>query len=88
MNKFKQWMANATADQKKKLAESADTTVGSLRFAAAAKRFDGVVNLTPEFARRIEIGAAAIGDPHLPVLKREDLCLACSTCEYAKQCNK
>lgn len=87
MNKLQEWMDRATPEQKKQLAEAAGTTLGSLRFTAAARRFGGTVNITPEFARRLELAAATIHDDSLPTIKREDLCLACAQCEYQQRCN-
>lgn len=87
MNALKNWMDRATPEQKKQLAAMANTTLGALRQAAGAWRTDGVPSLTPEFARRIELAAANIKDPELPKLRREQLCIACSNCEYAKKCN-
>jgi hypothetical protein len=87
MNKLQEWMDRATPEQKKQLAEAAGTTLGSLRFTAAARRFNGTVSITPEFARRLELAAATIHDAALPTIKREDLCPACAQCEYQQYCN-
>jgi hypothetical protein len=88
-NALKEWMAKATPQEKKYLATLAETTLPGLRQAAGAFRTNGAISLTAEFARRLELASKIIHDlnENLPVLKREQLCLACSTCEYAKRCN-
>ncbi len=88
MNPLRLWLRNSTMTQKQQLADLADTSIPTLRLAAAAYRTEGVVSLDPAFARRIEIAIATIGDPTLPVVKREDLATVCKTCEYQRQCNQ
>ncbi len=81
------WLERSDMEQKMRLANSIGSSLPSIRLAAKGYRTNGVVNLTPEFATRLADGIAAIGGD-LPQVKKEDLCLACSTCEYQKRCNK
>lgn len=81
MNRFQQWMANATTKDKSKLARLARTTVGHLRQLAGGYRTKGRVRARPELARRIEIASVKMGER----FPRETLCEACRRCEYVKR---
>lgn len=84
MNKLKTWLATATVPERNKLVRLAGTTLGALRQAAGGYRNKGKVSTTPDFARRIEQAAVKVHREGLPEIKRADLCIACSKCEYAK----
>lgn len=86
MNKLLLWLSKATISQKMQLAEEADSSVASIRLAAKGYRTEGEVDLTAEFAARLEVAAAKVGGD-LPVLGREDLCKACASCPYQIKCN-
>lgn len=83
MNKLKQWLANATTEEREQLADKAGTTVGSLRQLAGS--YKGA-KASASMARRIEQAAAALHRKGLPVINREGLCPACKECEFAKAC--
>lgn len=85
MNQLKLWMQQSTTEQKNKLAELANTSVPSLRLAANGYRTEREVDLTAEFAARIETAIAQI-ELDVPV-RREHMCSACATCPYQLKCN-
>jgi hypothetical protein len=76
------WWDHATPDEKRALAAGCDTSVAALHQAAHAYRTKGIVSLSPELARKIEIYAKEVPG-RLPKLRREDLCPACAQCELA-----
>lgn len=84
MNVLQKWMLKATPQEKVKLAIFSKISRGALSWMAGGYRTKGRLSTSPEAARRIELAAARIQREGLPVLKREDLCLACGRCEYAK----
>lgn len=89
VNIFQKWMAQATFDEKTRMAELAGTTIGTLRQAAGAYRTDGQLHVEPVLARRIELATIALSkEGKLPVLPREKLSPACAGCEFAKRCRK
>lgn len=85
MATLKEWLAKATTEQKNQLAEAALTSVPSLRLAAHGYRTNGEVDLTAEFAARIEKALEGI-DLDITV-RREDMCKACASCPYQLKCN-
>lgn len=89
MNTLKQWMQQSTTEQKERVAELADTSIPTMRLAANGYRTDGNVNLTAEFAARLEQAIGTVNlNLDLPEVKREHLCKACSTCPYQIKCNQ
>lgn len=78
-------MDAATAEQKRRLAKLADTTMGTLYQLAGGYRTKGRVHASPELARRIEIASEKILNP-AGSLMRGELSEACRLCEYAKKC--
>lgn len=87
MNPLHQWLSMSSQDQKQQLAATAGSSIPSLRLAAKGYRTAGAVNLSAEFAARIEQAAATINAPLLPKIHREDLCGACAQCPYQIKCN-
>jgi hypothetical protein len=91
-NQLKAWMDKASPKQKKRLAELASTSLGALRQAAGAWRTEGLVNVTPAVAKRLEIAILQVNqenpDAALPVVHREHLCVACGQCELALKCRE
>lgn len=88
MNVLQKWLANATPQEKARLARLAKTTTGNLKQVAGAYRTNGKLSTTPELARKLEEGAVRIAREGLPELNREDLCTACGKCEFAKEARK
>lgn len=81
MKSLQRLLKRATAEQKRRFAEHADTSVNHLHQLATGHRGAG-----PELARRIEHASVLMSTERLPVVLREDLCDACKTCEFAKNC--
>lgn len=81
MNSLERLLARADAEQKKRLAAHAKTSVNHLYQLASGHRGAG-----PDLARRIEHASVKMSNERLPVVLREDLCDACKTCEFAKAC--
>jgi len=79
MNPLLTWWTSASPEDKKALAEAAGTTVPALHQSAHAYRSSGELSLSPELARRIEIALNG-------AVKREQMCPACSRCEYVSKC--
>lgn len=88
MNVLAAWWQEATADEKKSLAQLAETTVESLHQMAGAYRTAGELRITSDVARRIERGTVALLRDGLPALRREDMSPACSMCEFAAKCRR
>ena len=88
MNKLKMWLLNATNTQKEDVAKAASSSVSSLRLAANGYRTEGDVDLSVDFAARIEEAIATHHDPLLPVVTRGDLCKTCAKCQYFLKCKK
>lgn len=84
MNVLQKWMTKATPQEKVKLAIYSKISRGALQWIAGGYRSKGKLDTSPVAARRIELAAQRIHREGLPVLKREDLCIACGRCEYAK----
>lgn len=87
-NVMKRWLAVATPAQRKRLANLAKTTEGTLRQIAGGYRTRGKLQAGPELARKLEIASTKLlsESKGLPVLWRSDLCPACGACEFAKAC--
>lgn len=92
MNKLARWLALATLHQKALMAQWANSSVAAIRLASKGYRTGGNINLTAEFAGRIEeavkkVNYETLGGPSLPEVRREHLCQACAECHYQIQCN-
>lgn len=87
-NAMRRWLEAATRDDLDKLAKLAKTTVGTIRQLSGAYRTGGVPSATPELARRLDIASQKMARADLPPIAREELCPACSECEYAKSCGR
>lgn len=87
MNILYKWMNNATAEEKKALAELASSSVASLRQLAGGYRGKNF-SVSAEFAGRLEAASRKLQRKGLPLLLREDLCPACASCGYLKMCRK
>lgn len=90
MNKLAKWLSKATLHQKALMAKYANSSVAAIRLASKAYRTGGDVNLTAEFAARIEAAVdqtnnETVDGPRMPVVRREDLCHACAACPYQKR---
>jgi hypothetical protein len=91
MNILSLWLSRSTMSQKLKLAELAGSSLPSLRLAAKGYRKKGALDLSVDFAARLEEASAVLieeseGLP-LPILSREKLCKACAKCPYQQACN-
>lgn len=86
-NVMKGWVAVASIDERKRLAELAASTPEQLMQVAGAYRNNGTPNALPEAAKRWEEASIELhaSNSKLPVMRREDLCLACGNCDLAKQ---
>lgn len=84
MNPFKTWMQNATADEKKRLAVLADTTIGTLSQIAGSYRTNGVARVGASLASRIERATKKLERKGLKPVKRTQLSPTCASCEFAK----
>lgn len=85
MNKLMMWLTKANTSQKMQLAERADSSVASIRLAAKGYRKEGELDVSAEFAARLEVAAEGLGVD--VELKRGDLCKACQECPYYVACN-
>lgn len=88
MNALARWMKRATPVDRRNLARKANTSLGTLRQIAGGYR---KTNVTADLAARIDRGVQAVNHqsivrPRLPEVRRESLCPACASCEFAKQC--
>lgn len=88
MNVLAAWWQEATAEEKKALAQLAETTVESLHQMAGAYRTDGELRITADVARRIEAATKKLQRRGLKMLRREDMSPACSQCEFAAKCRR
>ena len=83
--KFKSWMKESTIDEKRELAENAETSLSLLYQLSYGTR-----KASSELAGRIEKSAAAIAKrgrhKALPELRRGDLAEACAKCQHYKDC--
>ena len=90
MNLLLSYLVNSTMAQKRRLAALAGSSLPSIRLAAKGYRSRGAVNLSAEFAARIEMATVIIADRDpsaaAPV-GRESLCTTCAECPYQKACN-
>lgn len=87
IEKFKKWMGESTAGEKKELAIKARTSLSLLY-----QLVYGTRNASSELAGRIEQGVKSINrrkrHSPLPVVQRGDLCETCSKCKFYKECDK
>lgn len=84
LSPLKVWMAAATADEQKLLAERVGTTVGMLRQYSGGHR-----QCSAETAGKIEAVTATMhkaSKGRLPKIVRTDICQACRACQYAAKC--
>jgi len=83
--KFKTWMKESTIEEKRELAEHAETSLSLLYQLSYGTR-----RASAELAGRIEKSAALISKKErhkpLPELHRGDLSEACTKCKYYKEC--
>ena len=86
IQKFKAWMKESTIDEKRELAEKAETALSLLYQLSYEKR-----HASSGLAGRIEKAAAAIGKRKrhtpLPELRRGDLAEDCANCKLYKGCS-
>lgn len=89
VNKLSEWLSNATTAQKNMLARLANTSIPSLRLASKGYRKEGRIDLSAEYAARIELASTTINktEVSLPPIGRESLCESCSVCPYQLKCN-
>lgn len=84
--KFKTWMKESTIEEKRELAEKAETALSLLYQLSYEKR-----HASSGLAGRIEKAAEVIGrrkrHAPLPVLTKADLSEDCAKCWYFKECN-
>lgn len=89
-NVMKRWLAVATPTQRKRLANLAKTTEGTLRQIAGGYRTRGKLQVSADLAAALEKASKQVSrqrsDHVLPQLWRTDLCPACGRCEFAKAC--
>lgn len=79
MNPLAKWLSRATVKEREALARRAGTTPNSLHVTAGAYRNGGKLNMTAEFAARIENASDG-------ALRRDELSPVCKACPYAKRC--
>jgi hypothetical protein len=80
ISKFKAWMKESTIDEKRELADNAQTSLSLLYQLSYGTR-----KASSELAGRIEKASAGMNS-ELPVLKRGDLSEACARCSHYKEC--
>lgn len=82
---LKNWLIRATADEIRKLADIADTSVAYLHHVATGRR-----NASPELAGKIEEGVLMLRleRPALPDLSRGDISKTCGECPFYKHCKE
>jgi len=85
LNAFRDWMQAARAEEKKQLAELADTTIGTLYQIAGSYRTNGVPRVEPSLAARIELATKMMRRKGLPVVLRTQLSPVCAACEFARR---
>lgn len=85
MNTLKKWMQQATAAEKKQLAELAETTAGTLAQIAGGYRTDGEARVEPALAARLEHASKTLKRTGLTPLKRTDLSPVCAACSFARR---
>lgn len=84
LSPLKVWMASATSDEQKLLAERVGTTVGMLRQYSGGHR-----QCSADTAGKIETVTATMhkaSKGRLPKIVRTDICQACRACQYAAKC--
>lgn len=79
-NPLKDWLGQVTNEQKLKVLAIAGITPGAFHQMQGAYRTDGVVSLTPEKARALELATAQVHG--VPRLYRWQLCQSCAKCEH------
>lgn len=88
-SKLKAWMTQATPEWRKRMADLAGTTVGTLHQIVGGYRTDGEVSTTPATAARIEEATRKLQSiTQLPVVRREDMCRSCRECDILKKARK
>jgi hypothetical protein len=86
ISRFKLWMKNSTAEEKKELAEKAETALSLLYQLSYGTR-----KASPELAGRLEHAAIKVGtgvQGKLRAFTRGDLSEACAKCHFFKDCQK
>lgn len=78
MNVLLEHLTNLTPAQRRDLAEKARTSAASLRLAAHGYKTKGLLNLSPDFAARVE--EASDG-----ALSRTQLSDLCASCPHARK---
>lgn len=81
---MKTWMRAASAQEKRRLAELAGTTVGTLSQIAGSYRTNGVPRVEPALAARIEFATKRLARTGLKPILRTQLSPTCAACSYAK----
>lgn len=83
MEKLKMWLSVSTADEKKKMADLAHTSVPHLYHLTGGQR-----GASAALAGRIAEATVMMSlvNPELPVLNRMDLSDDCAECRYAQAC--
>ena len=87
ISKFTTWMKESTIEEKRELAQKAETSLGLLYQLSYGTR-----KASSDLAGRIEHSASVIGKrvrhKPLPELRRGDLAEACAKCPHYKECSR
>lgn len=81
---MKTWMRAASAEEKRRLADLAETTLGTLFQIAGSYRTKGEPHVEPALAARIEAGTKHLARKGLKPVHRTQLSPVCAACSYVK----
>lgn len=84
-NVLRNWMQLASADERAELAKSSGTTVGHLHQISGSYRTEGVPSTKPWLAKRLEQASLLLARTRLKPMRREELCVACGSCDLAEK---
>lgn len=90
MNSMRKFLRAASQDEVARVAELAQTTVGTLNQIAGSYRTSGNPQVRSGLAGRIQSAVAEVRRTNkaLPVVLKTDLAPECRDCEYARKCLK
>lgn len=84
VNAFAAWWASATRAERQELSQLTGISYASLKQTQGAYRTDGVLQMSPRNAIKIDRASGKLCRKGLAKLPRELLSPVCGGCEYAK----
>lgn len=85
MDALRNWLAAASAVEKKALVREAGISVAMLHAVLSGRRA-AEADWAARVERAVQVINRGVSDDRLPPVTRADICSACAACPYAQKC--